>query len=85
MKPSELNKLKKDAELKRTLFEFSERLVDDPYKPGVVHPNLCLDDVSDMIEDLIYIRGHKEITIRIVPSDLDGYVDAEVMSRELKD
>jgi len=85
MKPSELNNLKKDAELKRTLLEFSERLVDDPYRPGIEHPNLCLDDVSDMIEDVIYIRGHKELVIRISPSELSGYVNAEVISRKLEE
>jgi hypothetical protein len=81
MKASELNKIAKDAEMKRVLLEFTERLKDDPYQPGVVHPNLCLDDVTELIEDVIYIRGHKELIIKIVPSELDGYVNAEVISR----
>jgi hypothetical protein len=83
MKASELNKLAKDAEMKRVLLEFTERLKDDPYQPGLVHPRLCLDDVVEMIEDTIFIRGHKEIIIKIVPSQLDGYVDAEIISRSL--
>ena len=81
MKASELNKIAKDSEMKRVLLEFTERLKDDPYQPGVVHPRLCLDDITEMIEDVLYIRNHKEIIIRIVPSALDGYVDAEVISR----
>ena len=81
MKASELNKIAKDAEMKRVLLEFTERLKDDPYQPGLVHPRLCLDDVAEMIEDVLFIRGHQEIVIRIVPSQLDGYVDAEVLSR----
>ena len=83
MKASELNKLAKDAEMKRVLLEFTERLKDDPYQPGLVHPRLCLDDVVEMIEDTIFIRGHKEIIIKIVPSQLEGYVDAEIISRSL--
>jgi hypothetical protein len=83
MKASELNKLAKDSEMKRVLLEFTERLKDDPYQPGLVHPRLCLDDVVEMIEDTIFIRGHKELIIKIVPSQLDGYVDAEVISRSL--
>jgi hypothetical protein len=82
MKGSELNKIKKDAEMKRLLLEFTERLNDDPYQPGLVHPNLCSDDVQEIIEDLIFIRGHKEITIKIVPSELDGYIDVEVVKRD---
>lgn len=84
MKASELNKIAKDSELKRVLLEFTERLKDDPYQPGVVHPRLCLDDVTEMVEDVLFIRGHKEIIIKIVPSQLDGYVDAEVISRSLE-
>lgn len=83
MKASELNKIAKDSELKRVLLEFTERLKDDPYQPGVVHPRLCLDDITEIVEDVLYVRGHKEIIIKIVPSQLDGYVDAEVLSRSL--
>ena len=83
MKASELNKLAKDAEMKRVLLEFTERLKDDPYQPGIVHPRLCLDDLTEMVEDVLFVRGHKEIIIKIVPSQLDGYVDAEVLSRSL--
>lgn len=85
MKPSELNKLKKDAELKRTLLEFTERLNDDPFRPGLEHPDLCLDEVSEMIEDVLYVRGHQEVVIRVVKSELDGYVSAEVVSRRMAD
>lgn len=81
MKGSELNKLKKDAEMKRLLLEFTEKLQDDPYRPGLVQTELCSDDVQEVIEDLIFIRGHKEIVIKIAPSDLDGYIDVEVLSR----
>lgn len=83
MKASELNKIAKDAEMKRVLLEFTERLKDDPYQPGIVHPRLCLDDLTEIVEDVLYVRGHKEIIIKIVPSQLDGYVDAEVLSRSL--
>jgi len=83
MKASELNKIAKDAEMKRVLLEFTERLKDDPYQPGIVHPKLCLDDITEIVEDVLFIRGHKEIVIKISPSQLDGYVDAEVLSRSL--
>jgi hypothetical protein len=83
MKASELNKIAKDAEMKRVLLEFTERLKDDPYQPGIVHPKLCLDDITELVEDVLFIRGHKEIVIKISPSQLDGYVDAEVLSRSL--
>lgn len=83
MKASELNKIAKDAEMKRVLLEFTERLNDDPYQPGIVHPRLCIDDLTEIVEDVLFIRGHKEIIIKIVPSQLDGYVDAEVLSRSL--
>lgn len=81
MKASELNKIAKDAEMKRLLLEFTERLEDDPYRSGAVHPDLCTDDVQEIIEDVLFIRGHQEMVIRIVKSDLDGYIDVEVLNR----
>ena len=84
MKPSELNKIAKDAEMKRRLLEFTDQLEDDPYRPGIVHPELCTDDVQEIIDDVIFIRGHKELIIRIVPSEIDGYVDVEVLDRKLR-
>jgi hypothetical protein len=81
MKASELNKLAKDAEMKRLLLEFTERMEDDPYRPGGVHTDLCTDDVQEIIEDVLFIRGHQEMVIRISRSDLDGYIDVEVLNR----
>ena len=85
MKASELNKLAKDAEMKRLLLEFTEKLNDDPYRPGIVHPQLCIDDVQEIIEDVLFVRGHTELIIKVKPSDVDGYVDVEVIDRARAD
>jgi len=85
MKGSELNKLEKNAEMKRLLLEFTEKLQDDPYQPGIVHPELCSDEVQEIIEDVIFVRGHKSVLIKVTPSKQEGYIDVEVIERSQAD
>jgi len=81
-KGSELNSKLQKAELIRTMNEFAEKLENDPYQPGIVHPNLCADDLQDIIEDVMWVRDFSEITIRVIREPNGAYISAEVIERK---
>lgn len=68
MKGSEIKSAAEQAELKKALLEFTQKLETDPYQPGLVHPDLFPEDVVDMIEDLLWIRGFESVTLKIQKS-----------------
>ena len=45
--------------------EFCEKLEHDPYQPGVVHPEIYPDDIQEVLEDLLFLRGFSEATIKV--------------------
>ena len=65
LKGSELRSRAEKEELKRLVAEFTEKIETDPYQPGIVHPDLCTDDLQDIAEDVLFVRGHSEMTIKI--------------------
>lgn len=69
-------------ELIRTLAEFSERLENDPYQPGITHQNLCADDIVDIIDDLVFIRNFSEITVRLKRQQNSTDLSVEVIDRK---
>lgn len=80
-KGSILNALKNEADMKRLVLEFTEKLENDPYQPGLVHPEVYPDDVQEVLEDLLWLRGFTEATIK-VKKNLDGVsVSVEVLGR----
>ena len=81
IKGSERRSESEQIELKRMVDEFTEKLEHDPYQPGIIHPGLGVDDLQEVAEDLLFIRGFSEIVIK-VRKDSDGFsVTAEVVSR----
>ncbi len=68
MKGSEIKSAAEQAELKKALLEFTQKLETDPYQPGLVHPDLFPEDVVDMLEDLLWIRGFESVTLKIQKS-----------------
>jgi hypothetical protein len=83
LKGSELRSKAEQAELKRLLAEFTEKIETDPYQPGIVHPKLCSDDLQDVVDDVLFIRGHSEMTVKIKKDLADGHVSIEVVNRIL--
>lgn len=80
-KGSILNAIKNEADMKRLVLEFTEKLENDPYQPGLVHPEVYPDDVQEVLEDLLWLRGFTEATIK-VKKNLDGVsVSVEVLGR----
>jgi hypothetical protein len=65
MKGSEIKSAAEQAELKKALLEFTQKLETDPYQPGLVHPDLMPDDLIDILEDLLWIRGFETVTLKI--------------------
>jgi hypothetical protein len=65
MKGSEIKSAAEQAELKRALLEFTQKLETDPYQPGINHPDLMPDDLIDILEDLLWIRNFESITLKI--------------------
>lgn len=83
MKGSELKSRAEQEELKRLVAEWAEKIETDPYQPGIVHPNLCSDDLADVVDDVLFVRGHAEMTIRVKRASPDGYISVEVINRVL--
>jgi hypothetical protein len=79
MKGSEIKSAAEQAELKRALLEFTEKLETDPFQPGLVHPDLYPDDIAEIIEDLLWVRGFDNITIKIHKTGES--IKAEVIDR----
>jgi hypothetical protein len=83
MKGSEFRSRAEQEELKRLVAEFTEKIETDPYQPGIVHPNLCTDDLAEAVDDVLFVRGHSEMTIRVKRDSPDGYISIEVIDRVL--
>lgn len=81
LKGSQLNKQQNETDLKRLVLEFTEKLEHDPYQPGVIHPEVYPDDVQEVIEDLLYLRGFTETTVRIRRNPDGVSVSVEVLDR----
>jgi len=71
-----------NKELKRRAAEFIEKLEVDPYQPGIVHPNICGDDIPEILDDLLWIRDFNEVTIKIIKEDGTFTMSAEVIERK---
>ena len=69
-------------ELKRTFLEFAEKLETDPYQPGITHPELCGDDIQDIVEDLFYVRDFSEMTLKIQKEKGKSTISVEVIERK---
>jgi hypothetical protein len=82
LKGSDKRSKAQKEELLRTMAEFTEKLNDDPYQPGITHPNLCADDIQDIIEDVMWVRDFTEITIKIKKEDTDSTISVEVLERK---
>lgn len=70
-----------DKDLRNLAAEFVEKLETDPYQPGVVHPQIYPDDLQEVVEDLFYIRGYSEATIKIFRNKDGVSIKVEVLDR----
>lgn len=83
MKGSEIRKEQNDIDLNRLVIEFTEKLEHDPYQPGLIHPLIYPDDLQEVIEDILWIRGFSETTIKI-NKNIDGVsISIKVLNRAL--
>lgn len=81
IKGSERRSESEQIELKRSVDEFLEKLEHDPYQPNLIHPGIGVDDLQEIAEDALFLRGFSEVIIK-VKKDADGFsVTAEVLSR----
>jgi hypothetical protein len=78
---SEQNRKQKDIELARLVQEFAEKLEHDPYQPGVVHPEVYPDDLQEVIEDLFFVRGFLEATIKVSKNPDGMSIQVQVLNR----
>lgn len=79
MKGSERKSAADQAELKRALMEFTAKIESDPYQPGIPQTEVFPDEIAEMIEDVMYVRGFSEMTIKITKTG--ETLKAEVTSR----
>jgi len=80
-KGSELRSKAEKAEFIRTANEFVEKLENDPYQPGVVHPGLCGDDLQDIVEDVIWVRDFSEMILHVKKESTRFTISVEVKER----
>lgn len=81
MKGSQLKRSAEQIELRNLVNEFAEKLEVDPYQPGILHPNLGVDDLQEVAEDLLYLRGFKEIELKVVRGEDEFSISVEVIKR----
>ena len=81
IKGSEQNRKQKDIELVRLVQEFAEKLEHDPYQPGVIHPEVYPDDLQEVIEDLFFVRGFSEATLKVRKNPDRMSIQVEVLNR----
>lgn len=81
IKGSEQNRKQRDIELARLVEEFAEKLEHDPYQPGIVHPEIYPDDLQEVIEDIFFIRGFSEATIKVVKNPDGMSIQVQVLNR----
>lgn len=81
IKGSEQNRRQKDVELARLVQEFAEKLEHDPYQPGVIHPEVYPDDLQEVIEDLFFVRGFSEATIKVSKNPDGMSIQVQVLNR----
>ena len=81
-KGSERKEVSQKEELNRTFLEFAEKLRVDPYQPGITHPELCGDDIQDIVEDVLYVRDFSEMTIRVKKEEGNSTISVEVIERK---
>jgi hypothetical protein len=81
MKGSEQNRKQKDVELIKLVHESTEKLEHDPYQPGIVHPEIYPDDVQEVVEDLLFLRGYSEATVKVRKNPDGISISVEVLNR----
>jgi len=80
-KGSDRAKKETSEKLDPIIKEFEEKLKNDPYQPGLVHEPICTEDISEIVEDLLFIRPFEEVLIKVKRLS-DGFnISAEVISR----
>jgi len=81
IKGSELNRKTRDIELVKLVEEFTEKIENDPYQPGITHPEIYPDDLQEVIEDVLYLRNFEEMTIRVIKNPDGRSIQVEVLNR----
>ena len=83
IKGSEQNRKKKDSELIKLVHEFTEKIENDPYQPGITHPEIYPDDLQEVIEDVLFLRGFNEMTVRVLKNPDGMSIQVEVLNRRM--
>lgn len=81
LKGSQRRAIQNDEDFKRLVAEFTEKLEHDPYQPGVVHPAIYPDDLQEVIEDLFWLRGFSDVTLKVSKNPDDMSIKVEVLNR----
>lgn len=81
LKGSQRKAIQNEADFKRLVAEFAEKLEHDPYQPGVIHPEVYPDDLQEVIEDLFWVRGFAEATIKVTKNPDGMSIKVEVLTR----
>lgn len=81
LKGSQRKAIQDEADFRRLVAEFAEKIEHDPYQPGVVHPEVYPDDLQEVIEDLFWVRGFDEATIKVTKNPDGMSIKVEVLNR----
>lgn len=81
LKGSQRRAIQNETDFKRLVAEFAEKLEHDPYQPGVIHPAVYPDDLQEVIEDLFWVRGFSEATIKVSKNPDNVSIKVEILNR----
>lgn len=81
LKGSQRKAIQGEADFRRLVAEFAEKIEHDPYQPGVIHPEVYPDDLQEVIEDLFWVRGFSDATIKVSKNPDGMSIKVEVLTR----
>jgi len=81
LKGSQRKAIQNEADFRSLVAEFAEKIEHDPYQPGVIHPEVYPDDLQEVIEDLFWIRGFSDATIKVTKNPDGVSIKVEVLTR----
>lgn len=81
LKGSQRKAIQSEADFRRLVAEFAEKIEHDPYQPGVIHPEVYPDDLQEVIEDLFWVRGFSDATIKVSKNQDGRSIKVEVLTR----
>lgn len=70
-----------NRDLKEAANQFLSMVDLDIYRENTIHNEVYLEDISEIVEDALFIKNHESITLTITKDKLDGMVVVKIDNR----